>query len=86
MLDAFAEQHLHADADAQRRLVLLGSLRRAAAVADTASSPAITAANAPTPGTTKPSAATAAAGSAVSSTSAPARSNARTAERTLPDP
>ncbi len=44
------------------------------------------AANAPTPGTTSPSAASAALRSAVSSTDAPARSSARTADRRFPDP
>src|SRR5690625_5741663 len=52
----------------------------------TARRPRITEPKAPTPGTTSPSAAATAAGSAVSSTSAPARSRARTAERTLPEP
>jgi hypothetical protein len=44
------------------------------------------AANAPTPGTTSPSAFSAVARSEVSSTEAPARSSARTAERRLPEP
>ena len=52
----------------------------------TARSPAMQAANAPTPGTTSPSAASAACRSAVSSTAAPARSSARTADRRFPEP
>ncbi len=52
----------------------------------TARMPSTQAAKAPTPGTTSPSASWAAARSAVSVTAAPARSRARTAERTLPDP
>jgi hypothetical protein len=44
------------------------------------------AANAPTPGTTRPSAFSALDRSEVSSTAAPARSRARTAERRLPEP
>ncbi len=44
------------------------------------------AANAPTPGTTRPSALSAASKSAVTSVSAPARSRARCAERMFPDP
>ena len=51
-----------------------------------ARSPAMQAANAPTPGTTSPSASIAASKSPVSVTSAPARSTARTAERRLPEP
>ena len=49
-------------------------------------SPAMHAANAPTPGTTRPSASCARPRSGVSVTSAPARSSARTAERRFPDP
>ena len=52
----------------------------------TAASPAMHAANAPTPGTTSPSAFRAASVSAVTTTSAPTRRNARSAERRLPDP
>src|SRR4051794_18129648 len=48
--------------------------------------PSTHALNAPTPGTTSPSARIAAVRSAVSSTEAPARSSARTAERVLPEP
>ena len=44
------------------------------------------AANAPTPGTTRPSAAIARSGSAVTTTRAPVRATARSAERMLPDP
>ena len=44
------------------------------------------AAKAPTPGTTRPSAASAASRSAVTVTSAPARATARSAERRLPEP
>src|SRR5690625_1409108 len=46
----------------------------------------MTAAKAPTPGTTRPSASATSSGSEVSSTCAPACSRARTAERTLPEP
>lgn len=49
-------------------------------------SPAMHAANAPTPGTTSPSAARAASQSAVTVTSPPARATARSAERRFPDP
>ena len=52
----------------------------------TARRPAMQAANAPTPGTTSPSASIAACRSAVTVTSAPTRRNARSAERRLPDP
>ena len=52
----------------------------------TAVSPAMHAANAPTPGTTRPSQSSAAAASAVTVTSAPTRRRARSAERRLPDP
>ena len=51
-----------------------------------ARSPRMHASNAPTPGTSRPSAAIAASRSPVSSTDAPARSTARTAERRLPEP
>ena len=51
-----------------------------------ARSPAMQAANAPTPGTTSPSQFSAASASAVTVTSAPARCNARWAERRLPEP
>ena len=44
------------------------------------------AANAPTPGTTSPSASIASSASAVTSTDAPARATARSAERRLPEP
>ena len=44
------------------------------------------AANAPTPGTTRPSAASAAGPAAVTLTSAPTRCSARWAERRLPEP
>ena len=44
------------------------------------------AAYAPTPGTTRPSAASAVSKSPVRVTVAPARSTARTTERTLPEP
>ncbi len=49
-------------------------------------SPAMQAANAPTPGTTRPSHSAAASRSAVTVTSAPARARARSAERRFPDP
>ena len=49
-------------------------------------SPAMHAANAPTPGTTRPSAASAAGPAAVTLTSAPTRCSARWAERRLPEP
>ena len=52
----------------------------------TASNPAMQAANAPTPGTTSPSAARAASRSAVTVTAVPARASARSAERRLPEP
>ena len=52
----------------------------------TARSPAMQAANAPTPGTASPSQFSAASGSAVTSTRAPTRSSARCAERRFPDP
>ena len=51
-----------------------------------ARSPAMQAWKLPTPGTNSPSQPRARTGSAVSSTRAPTRSSARTAERTLPDP
>ena len=51
-----------------------------------ARSPAMQAAYAPTPGTTRPSAARAVSKSLVSVTEAPARSTARTTERRLPEP
>jgi hypothetical protein len=44
------------------------------------------AANAPTPGTTSPSASIAASASVVTVTSAPTRRSARSAERRLPEP
>ena len=49
-------------------------------------SPAMHAANAPTPGTTSPSALSAASGSAVTTVSAPARTKAFSAERMFPEP
>ena len=52
----------------------------------TACSPAITAAYAPTPGTTRPSQASAASKSAVTSTSAPVRRSALVAEAMFPEP
>ena len=52
----------------------------------TARSPAMQAANAPTPGTASPSQSSAASASAVTSTCAPTRSSARCAERRFPDP
>ncbi len=52
----------------------------------TARRPAMHAAYAPTPGTSRPSAARQVSKSEVSSTSAPARSTARTTERRLPEP
>ena len=52
----------------------------------TAVNPDMQAANAPTPGTTSPSAASAAERSAVTVTSAPVRASARSAERRLPEP
>jgi hypothetical protein len=52
----------------------------------TARSPDMHAAKAPTPGTTNPSAFSAASASAVTVTSAPARLNARCADRKFPDP
>ncbi len=52
----------------------------------TAFSPAMHAANAPTPGTTRPSAASATCGSAVTSTCTPVRATARVAECRLPEP
>ena len=52
----------------------------------TARSPAMHAANAPTPGTASPSQSSTASGSAVTSTRAPTRSSARCAERRFPDP
>ena len=52
----------------------------------TARKPVMHASYAPTPGTTRPSAAAAAAGSEVTSTAAPTRSSARCADRRLPDP
>src|SRR3954464_9854784 len=54
--------------------------------APSASIPAMQAAYAPTPGTTRPSAAAAAARSLVTVTSTPGRATARSAERKLPDP
>ncbi len=51
-----------------------------------ARSPVMQAANAPTPGTTRPSASSAVRWSAVTSASAPARASARWAERRLPEP
>ena len=57
-----------------------GATPRAAVSAD------ITALNAPTPGTSRPSASRARVRSEVSSTSAPASSSALTAEWTLPEP
>ena len=54
--------------------------------ASSASIPAMQAAYAPTPGTTRPSHPRAAARSAVTVTSAPTRASARCAERRLPDP
>ena len=44
------------------------------------------AANAPTPGTTRPSQSSAASGSAVTVTVAPTRASARSAERRFPEP
>ena len=52
----------------------------------TALSPAMQAAKAPTPGTTRPSASRAACGSALTVTWAPVRARARSAERRLPEP
>ena len=49
-------------------------------------SPVMHASNAPTPGTTRPSAVSARCASAVTSTSAPTRCSARCAERRLPEP
>ena len=51
-----------------------------------ARSPAMHAANAPTPGTNSPSAPSAAFGSADTCTCAPTRSSARWADRMLPEP
>ena len=48
--------------------------------------PVMHASNAPTPGTTSPSAAAAAPASAVTSTDAPTRCSARWADRRLPEP
>ena len=48
--------------------------------------PVMQAANAPTPGTTRPSQSAAASRSAVTVTSAPARARARSADRRFPDP
>ena len=70
VLDAGLEQDLHADADAQHRAAagqpVVDELRP-----PTARKPAMQAANAPTPGTTRPSAASAASESEVTVTSAP---------------
>jgi len=52
----------------------------------TARNPAMHAANAPTPGTTRPSHSIARSWSAVTVTSAPARTSARSADRRFPDP
>ena len=54
--------------------------------ASTALSSRITVSKAPTPGTTRPSALSTSSGLALRITWAPARSRARTAERTFPDP
>jgi len=52
----------------------------------TAANPAMHAAYAPTPGTTRPSARKAVSKSALTSTSAPVRRSARSADARLPDP
>ena len=85
VLDAALEEHLHADADAEHRAAA-GEPTTDDLVALTARMPAMHAANAPTPGTTRPSHSSAASRSAVTMTSAPARSRARSAERMLPEP
>ncbi len=66
----------------------LPAARRPAITAapSTASSPSMQAAKAPTPGTTRPSAARAASASAVTVTRAPLAATARSAERMLPEP
>ena len=54
--------------------------------ASSASIPAMHAANAPTPGTTRPSHDAAASNEGVTVTEAPVRASARSAERRLPEP
>ena len=85
VLDAALEQHLHADADAEHRAPA-GQPAADDLVALDGAQPVMHAANAPTPGTTSPSHVQRGVRSAVSVTSAPARSSARTAERRLPEP
>ena len=71
------EEHLHADADAEHRAARRRPGRRSPGRRRARRCPAMQAANAPTPGTTSPSAAGAAARSAVTVTSAPTRASAR---------
>ena len=86
VLDAVLEQHLHADADAEHRAAAGEPAADRSRGPCTARSPAMHAANAPTPGTTRPSRSSAASRSAVTVTSAPARASARSADRRLPEP
>ena len=79
---------LEEDLHARRRCPARGGRRRAGGRSLGArrrpSAPSMTAANAPTPGTTRPSASSTSSGRRSASTSAPAASRASTAEWTLP--